>query len=102
MIAIRKLDKKRYVPRYDRSADGGINPASFYSSWKSLRPQKTLKHLLLYSIIKNFIGALGVLNFSKDTLRVPMIAVTQGRLGFVHPHALTACRVGPPPVIKLM
>jgi len=50
-----------------------------------------LKHLLLHSIIKDFIGALGVLNFSKDTLRVPLVAVALGRLEFGHPHASTAC-----------
>jgi len=72
-------------------ADGGINPASFYSSGLRCRPQKMLKHLLLYSIVKDFIGALGVLNFSKDTLRVLLFAVAPGRLEFVHPHALTAC-----------
>jgi hypothetical protein len=41
-----------------------------------------LKHLLLYSIITDFIGALGLLNFSNNTLRVPMIAVTPERLDF--------------------
>jgi hypothetical protein len=60
--------------------DGELKLASFYSSCKSLRPQKMLKHLLLYSIIKDFIGALGVLNFPKDTLRVLVIAVMPGRL----------------------
>ena len=76
-----------------RSADGGnlnrackakvpllINPASFYSSGTSLRPQKMLKHLLLNSIIEDFFGALGVLNLSKDTLQVLVIAVALGRL----------------------
>jgi len=48
-----------------------------------------LKHLLLYSIAKDFIGALGVLNFSKDTLRVLFIAVAPERFGFVHPRPLT-------------
>ena len=89
MIAIRDLLENCYVPRSDRSADGELKLASFGSSWKSLRPQKMLKHLLLYSIITNFIGALGVLNFSKDTLQVPMIAVTPERLGFVHLRPLT-------------
>jgi hypothetical protein len=50
-----------------------------------------LKHLLLHSIITDFIGALGVLNFSKDTLRVPEIAVALGRLDICHLHAFTAC-----------
>jgi hypothetical protein len=30
-------------------------------------------------------------SFTKDTLRVPMITVALGRLGFSHLHALTAC-----------
>jgi len=38
--------------------------------------------------MKDLIWALGVLNFSKDTLRVLMIAGAPGRLGFVHPHPL--------------
>ena len=96
MIAIRDLLENCYVPRSDRSADGELKLASFGSSWKSLRPQKMLKHLLLLSIIKDFIGALGVLNFSKDTLRVPEIAVALGRLGFCHPQSLTDCRRLPP------
>jgi len=79
-IAIRNLSENCYVPRYDRSADGELKPASFYSSCKSLRPQKMLKHLLLYSIINDFMGALGVLNFSKNTLRVLVIAVALERL----------------------
>jgi len=41
-----------------------------------------LKHLLLYSIITDFIGALGVLNFPRDTLRVLLFAVTPERLAF--------------------
>jgi hypothetical protein len=56
-----------------------------------------LKHLLLYSIITDFIGALGVLNSLKDTLWVQMIAVALGRLDLVHLQSLTDCRVGPPP-----
>jgi len=90
MIAIRNFVEKRYVPRSDRGMDGGINPASFGSSWLRLRPQKMLKHLLLFLIIKDFIGALGVLIFSENTLRVPVLAVTPVRLGFSHLHALTA------------
>jgi len=39
-----------------------------------------LKHLLLNSIIEDFFGALGVLNLSKDTLQVLVIAVALGRL----------------------
>ena len=53
-----------------------------------------LKHLLLYSIVKDFIGALGVLNFSKDTLRVLLFAVAPGRLEFVHLHALGGVQLG--------
>ena len=103
------ISKKCRIPPYDRSADGELKLASFCSSGLSCRPQKMLKHLLLYSIMKDFIGALGVLNFSKDTLRVLMIAVALGRFGFVHqegnlrptgsvevPHALTACIICPP------
>jgi len=41
---------------------------------------------------KGFIGALGVLNFFKNTLRVLVIAVALGRLGFSHPQSLTDCR----------
>ena len=84
-MAINNLSKNRYIPRYDRNADGLLKQASFCSSGIRCRPQKMLKHLLLHSIIMDFIGALGVLIFSKDTLRVPMIAVTPGRLGFCHP-----------------
>jgi hypothetical protein len=103
---IKYIFKKCYIPRYERGADGGnlnrtrrvkvpllINPASFYSSGESCRPQKMLKHLLLYSMMKDFIGALGVLNFSKDTLRVLIFAVAPGRLEFVHLHALGGVRL---------
>jgi hypothetical protein len=77
--------------------NGEINLASFCSSGESCRPQKMLKHLLLYSIMKDFIWALGVLNFSKDTLRVLIIAVALGRADLVYLHALTACTILPPP-----
>ena len=82
MIAIMDFIEKYCVPRSYRGMDGELKLASFCSSWKSLRPQKMLKHLLLYSIITNFIGALGVLNFLKNTLRVLVIAVALGRLEF--------------------
>ena len=72
------ISKKCRIPPYDRSADGELKLASFCSSGLSCRPQKMLKHLLLYSIMKDFIGALGVLNFSKDTLRVLLFAVAPG------------------------
>jgi len=68
------------IPRFDRGADGELKLASFCSSGIRCRPQKMLKHLLLHSIAKDFIGALGVLNFSKDTLRVLFIAVAPERL----------------------
>jgi hypothetical protein len=90
-IAIKNFIENCCVPRSDRSADGELKLASFYSSEVSFRPQKMLKHLLLHSIITDFIGALGALNFSKDTLRVPEIAVAPGRLEFGHLHAFTAC-----------
>jgi hypothetical protein len=88
---INNIFKKCGIPPSDRGADGELKPASFCSSGIRCRPQKMLKHLLLHSIMKDFIGALGVLNFSKDTLRVLMFAVAPGRAEFVHPHALTAC-----------
>ena len=71
MAANRNMSENCCIPRFDRSADGGR---------VRLRPQKMLKHLLLHSIAKDFIGALGVLNFSKDTLRVLFIAVAPERL----------------------
>jgi len=88
---ISNIFKKYRIPRYERGADGELKLASFCSSGARCRPQKMLKHLLLYSIMKDFIGALGVLNYSKDTLRVLLFAVAPGRLEFVHLHALTAC-----------
>jgi len=94
---INNISKKCSTPPSDRSANGELKLASFCSSGAHCRPQKMLKHLLLHSIIIDFIGALGVLNFSKDTLRVQMIAVALGRLEFVHPHALSGVHYLPPP-----
>ena len=77
-MAINYFSKKCNIPCSVRGADGLLKQASFCSSGVRCRPQKMLKHLLLHSIIKDFIGALGVLNFSKDTLRVLLFAVAPG------------------------
>jgi len=51
--------------------------------------------------MKDFIGALGVLNFSEDTLRVLLFAVALGRLGFGSSTRLKrrALYCPPPPFI---
>ena len=94
---INNIYKKYRILRYDRGADGEINLASFCSSGVSCRPQKMLKHLQLHSIMKDFIGALGVLNYSKDTLRVLLFAVALGCLEFVHLQPLSGLHYITPP-----
>jgi hypothetical protein len=54
---------------------------------KDLRPQKMLKHLLLFLRDERLTGAYGVLNLSGDTLRVRMLAMTLGREDYTHLHA---------------
>jgi hypothetical protein len=91
------FSKKCNIPPSDRNADGLLKQASFCSSGVRCRPQKMLKHLLLHSMMKDFIGVLGVLNLSKDTLRVLMFAVALGRVDFVHLHALGGVHYFAPP-----
>ena len=52
-----------------------------------------LKHLLLYSIITDFIGALGVLHFSSTPIRAQVLAVALERFDFVHLHPAGAGRI---------